>query len=340
MTYHYIGLFTYQHANVIGDSLEALISNIEALQQQDVHIKLYVHDEHSTDGTLMLIQERLKNTSIHVHYLPASHEKLPFGSIRNHVLYAIEKEKTDPKKSFMTLIDGDDRLEKNVLLERHQHFINNPSCTVISGWINHFYHEDGSDNGHPLRFFQSDRTLQRLYSLFECNTYGSNTSVRCSAWQQDGDTLYFPKASMAEDWQWFVRLDGNFYVQPYITVHYRRHFHNLTGQYNTDIKTHRYRAKQFSAQLLGVTLTDHWFDTIEPISWMVTKIVQEGSSFVIDDDLQLPWFRPVTQRTHYQYALQSLDHLQHILNIHDPLVKEWFKTFRALLMREWKNFTA
>lgn len=338
MTYHYIGLFTYQHAPYILESLEALIANIDALQPENVRVKLFIHDDHSTDGTLTLIQERLRSTSIHVHYLPASHEKLPFGSIRNHVLYAIEKEKTNPEHSFITLLDGDDILEKNVLLKRHQYFSTHPECTVISGWMNHFHHDDGIDNGHPLRFFQSDRTLQRLYSLFECNTYGSNTSIRCSAWQNDGDTLYFPKASIAEDWQWFVRLDGVFYVQPEVTVHYRRHFHNLTGQYNTDVKGHRYHAKHFSAKLLGVTLTDHWFDMIEPISWMVTKIVQNGDEFIIDDKVHLPWFRPVERRSDYQYALQALDHLQHNLETSSPLVHAWFKTFRALLMQEWKNF--
>lgn len=341
MTYHYyFGLFTYEHAKGIEACVEALIRNMEALGAiPEIQTTLFVHDNHSTDGTLPWIVERLKTTSLRHIILPAAHDKLPFGSIRNTVLYAIEKEKTNSEQSFVTLLDGSDILEDNVFVERHDYFMQHPQCSVISGWINYLDDDTLTSSGHPLRFFQQDRTLQRLYSLFECNTYGSNSTIRCSAWQNDGNTLYFPKASIADDWQWFVRLDGDFYVQPKVTIHYPQHFHNLTGEYQTDVKGHRYHAKHFSAKLLDVPLTDHWFDVIEPISWMVTQIVQENDHFVIDKHVRLPWFRPVQKREQYQYALQALDQLQHNLKNTTPLIQEWFKTFRSLLLQEWKNFT-
>lgn len=282
---------TFNHAAYIEDMLGSLRAQYLTLEEFLSQARVLVVDDASTDHTaqvLRTMENKFSNVSVHLNLTNRG-----IGRNRNFLLdwFNSQAGATD---SFVAFVDGDDLLTKDHLKTKLALFAAEPELECVGGQLELFYDDDRPR--HVVDTFSPDPEIQAIANLFECHFYISNALFRGRVFARPD--VRFPETPTSEDWLFFATHPLRKRHCREVTLHYRRHVHNLTTRAFEDglVFGLRKTARALSLLKMGVHPSDRETQLLDLVGYLSFRTRWNASLPVNALHCHMPWFAYLHQQ--------------------------------------------
>lgn len=282
---HFYLVTTYNHQPFIAQAIESIVHQYRDHAEFARRAEIFVVDDASLDGTPAELERLAKlHHNIRLHF---NSQNQGIGKNRNFLLDWLYGQVVTAE-DHVIFLDGDDMLAKQHLHHKLRLFTRDPDLEVVGGQLQLFYMDGRPDS--VVNTFSLDPEIQEIASLFECHFYASNAMFRASVFKRP--QVRFPETETSEDWLFFAIHPLRKRHAEDVTVHYRRHTHNLTDTVvdPLTIGQLRHTAHRLWALRIGLHLSDEECHLLDLVGYLSFRLRMSAQT-IAKANIYMPWFK-------------------------------------------------